>query len=169
MNNAIGREGVSFVLWARRWISSIRTRRLMKPAYTDAIDLGGAARIMSAVPTNVGVFFGQVDKRARGWYWAGAQSEKLKGAVRGPFETKELAVEDALQSVREAPSDEPQKKGRSVINLDEDAEDGRVVALQSLSNTQLIEILQHHDGDDDLTQMVEEELTRRKTDGAPPQ
>jgi hypothetical protein len=25
-----------------------------------------------------------------------------------------------------------------VINLDEDAEDGRVVALQSLSNTQLI-------------------------------
>jgi hypothetical protein len=56
-----------------------------------------------------------------------------------------------------------------VINLDEDAEDGRVVALQSLSNTQLIEILQHHDGDDELTQMVEEELVRRKTDGAPPQ
>jgi hypothetical protein len=56
-----------------------------------------------------------------------------------------------------------------VINLDEDAEDGRVVALQSLSNTQLIEILQHHDGDDDLTQMVEDELARRKTDGAPPQ
>jgi hypothetical protein len=56
-----------------------------------------------------------------------------------------------------------------VINLDEDAEDGRVIALQSLSNAQLIEILQHHDGDDDLTQMVEDELTRRKTDGAPPQ
>jgi hypothetical protein len=61
------------------------------------------------------------------------------------------------------------KKGRSVINLDEDAEDGRVIALQSLSNAQLIEILQHHDGDDDLTQMVEDELTRRKTDGTPPQ
>jgi hypothetical protein len=55
-----------------------------------------------------------------------------------------------------------------MINLDEDAEDGRVIALQSLSNAQLIEILQHHDGDDGLMQMVEE-LARRKTDGAPPQ
>jgi hypothetical protein len=52
--------------------------------------------IMSSVPTNVGVFFGQVDKRAEGWYWADAQSEKLKRATRGPFETKELAVKDAL-------------------------------------------------------------------------
>jgi hypothetical protein len=43
---------------------------------------------MSAVPTNVGVFFGQVDKRAKGWYWADAQSEKLTGAIRGPFETR---------------------------------------------------------------------------------
>jgi hypothetical protein len=67
--------------------------------------------IMSAVPTNVGVFFGQVDKRAEGWYWADAQSEKLKGTIRGPFDTKELAVEDALQSLREAPSDEPQERG----------------------------------------------------------
>jgi hypothetical protein len=67
--------------------------------------------IMSTVPANVGVFFGQVDKRAEGWYWAGAQSEKLRGAIRGPFETKELAVEDALQSIREAPSDEPQERG----------------------------------------------------------
>jgi hypothetical protein len=57
-----------------------------------------------------------------------------------------------------------------VINLDEDAEGGRVIAcLQSLSNAQLIEILQHHDGDDDLAQMVENELARRKMDGAPPQ
>jgi hypothetical protein len=56
-----------------------------------------------------------------------------------------------------------------VINLDEDAEDGRVIALQSLSNTQLIEILQHHDGDDDVAQMVEEKLVRRRTDGASPQ
>jgi hypothetical protein len=67
--------------------------------------------IMSSVPTNVGVFFGQVDKRAEGWYWAGAQSEKLRGAIRGPFETKELAVEDAVQSLGEAPSDEPQERG----------------------------------------------------------
>jgi hypothetical protein len=56
-----------------------------------------------------------------------------------------------------------------VINLDEDAEDGRIIALQALSNAQLIEILQHHDGDDDLAQMVEDELARRRTDGAPPQ
>jgi hypothetical protein len=56
-----------------------------------------------------------------------------------------------------------------MINLNEEAEDERVIAVQSLSNAQLIEILQHHDGDDDLTQMVEDELTRRKTDGAPPQ
>jgi len=40
--------------------------------------------------------------------------------------------------------------------------------LLSLSKAQLIELLQHHDGDDDLAQMVEHELVRRKTDGAPP-
>jgi hypothetical protein len=56
---------------------------------------------MSAVPTSVGVFFGQVDKRAKGWYWADAQSEKPRAAFRGPFETKEQAVQDALQSLRE--------------------------------------------------------------------
>jgi hypothetical protein len=53
--------------------------------------------------------------------------------------------------------------------LDDEAEDGKIIALQSLSNAQLIQILQHHDGDDDLTQMVEYELTRRETGGAPPQ
>ena len=53
--------------------------------------------------------------------------------------------------------------------LDDEAEDGKIIALQSLSNAQLIQILQHYDGNDDLTQMVEDELTRRKTDGAPPQ
>jgi hypothetical protein len=51
--------------------------------------------------------------------------------------------------------------------LDEDTEDGRTIALQSLSNAQLIQILQHHDGDDDLTQMVEDELARRKAEGTP--
>ena len=47
-----------------------------------------------------------------------------------------------------------------------DIEDGRVIAVQSLSNAQLIQILQHHDGDDDLTQIIEEELARRKTERA---
>ena len=63
---------------------------------------------MSAVPTNVGVFFGQVDKRPKGWYWADAKNEKSKGAIRGPFETKEQAVEDALHSLA---SDEPGERG----------------------------------------------------------
>jgi hypothetical protein len=54
-----------------------------------------------------------------------------------------------------------------VNTLDDETETGRTIALQSLSNAQLIQILQHHDADDDLTQMVEEELVRRKTQGAP--
>jgi hypothetical protein len=47
-----------------------------------------------------------------------------------------------------------------------DDEDRRIVAIQSLSNARLIQILQHHDGDDHLTLMVEAELARRKTAGA---
>jgi hypothetical protein len=54
-----------------------------------------------------------------------------------------------------------------VNTSDEGNDDARIVAVQSLSNAQLIQILQRHDGDDELTQMVEEELARRKTDGAP--
>jgi hypothetical protein len=50
--------------------------------------------------------------------------------------------------------------------LDDEAEDGKIIALQSLSNAQLIQILQHRDGNDDLAEMVEEELIRRKTQGA---
>jgi hypothetical protein len=57
---------------------------------------------MGAVPTNVGVFSGQVDKRAKGWYWVDTQSEKPKAEIRGPFQTKEQAVQDALLSLREA-------------------------------------------------------------------
>jgi len=65
---------------------------------------------MSAVPTNVGVFFGQVDKRAKGWYWVDTQSEKLKAEIRGPFETKEQAVQNVLQSLRE-PINETEERG----------------------------------------------------------
>jgi hypothetical protein len=65
---------------------------------------------MSKVPTNVGVFFGQVDKRAKSWYWTYA-SEKLKGAIRGPFETKEAAAEDALQSPHDGQDDKPRERG----------------------------------------------------------
>ena len=45
---------------------------------------------------------------------------------------------------------------------------GRVVAVQSLSNAQLIRVRQLHDDDDGITEMVEEELAR-KSAGAPPQ
>jgi hypothetical protein len=62
---------------------------------------------MSTVPTNVGVFYGQVDNRATGWYWADTRSEKLR-SFRGPFESKEQAVEDALRSLA---SDEPGERG----------------------------------------------------------
>jgi hypothetical protein len=56
------------------------------------------------VPANVGVFFGQIDKRPQGWYWADARSEKLRGTFQGPFEIKELAVKDALR-LRDAPNE----------------------------------------------------------------
>jgi hypothetical protein len=113
---------MSNIVWVTESASAIRavgTRP--RPRSTAQAEGGGVGTvhqisrasggIMSTVPTNVGVFFGQVDKRAEGRYWAGAQSEKLKGAIRGPFETKELAVEDALRSLREASSDEPQERG----------------------------------------------------------
>jgi hypothetical protein len=64
--------------------------------------------VMSAVPKSVGVFFGQVDKRPKGWYWVDSKSEKSKQAIRGPFETKKQAVDDALHSVT---SDEPEERG----------------------------------------------------------
>jgi hypothetical protein len=49
------------------------------------------------VPANVGVFFGKIDQRPQGWYWVDARSEKLRGTFQGPFESKQLAVEDALR------------------------------------------------------------------------
>ena len=61
---------------------------------------------MSTVPSNVSVFYGQVDKRAKGWYWADG-SEKPRGSIRGPFDTKEQAVENAIQRVWENARAEP--------------------------------------------------------------
>jgi hypothetical protein len=46
--------------------------------------------------------------------------------------------------------------------MSDEIDDERVVALQSLSNAQLIQILQFHDGDDALTQMVEAELSKAR-------
>jgi hypothetical protein len=59
----------------------------------------------------------------------------------------------------------PGERG-AASTLEEGNDSGRIVTIQSLSNAQLIQILQHHDNDE-LTQVIEEELARRKTDGAP--
>ena len=51
--------------------------------------------------------------------------------------------------------------------IDDDDEDkGRVIAIQSLSNTELIKLLQFEVGDDGMMEMVEAELERRKTEGS---
>lgn len=52
---------------------------------------------MSSVPSNVGVFFGKPGQGQEGWYWTDAS--KPNAAIKGPFETKEQATENALQSV----------------------------------------------------------------------
>jgi hypothetical protein len=65
---------------------------------------------MGSIPSKVGVFFGKADKMSLGWHWTRAPtSQKRKGAITGPFETKEKAVENAVQSLaaRQAPNDEP--------------------------------------------------------------
>jgi hypothetical protein len=49
----------------------------------------------------------------------------------------------------------------------EEDEEGGTVAIRSLSNAQLIRILQFNDGDEHLTRMLEAELARRKMEGAP--
>ncbi len=55
---------------------------------------------MGSLPVNVAVFYGKVDERPSGWYWA-ATSEPEKPfiwPIAGPFETKAAAVEDAYQA-----------------------------------------------------------------------
>jgi hypothetical protein len=41
------------------------------------------------------------------------------------------------------------------------------VSITSLSDAELIRILQHEDLDDDMTQFVEAEIARRKMEGVP--
>jgi hypothetical protein len=48
---------------------------------------------------------------------------------------------------------------------DEDQDGGRVITIQTLSNAQLIKLLQFEVGDDIMMAMVEAELERRKTEG----
>ena len=48
---------------------------------------------------------------------------------------------------------------------DDEMTDGKVIAIQSLSNAELIKLLQFEAGDDQVLEMVEAELERRKTEG----
>jgi hypothetical protein len=69
---------------------------------------------MSRIPSNLGVFYGQVDKRPTGWYWTDTlKSETTKAAITGPFETKEQAVENALEGLaaRQTSNDVAGEKG----------------------------------------------------------
>ena len=50
--------------------------------------------------------------------------------------------------------------------MGDEADDERAITIQTLSIAQLIQILRLDDCDEELTQMVEEELARRKTGGA---
>jgi hypothetical protein len=52
-----------------------------------------------------------------------------------------------------------------VIDDDNDDGGGRIIAIQSLSSAELIKLLQFEIGDDDMMEMVEAELERRKTEG----
>ena len=49
--------------------------------------------------------------------------------------------------------------------MSDDASRGRPVTVQSLSNAQLPHLLQHQD-DEELVQLIEAELERRKTEGS---
>jgi hypothetical protein len=77
---------------------------------------------MGSVPSKVGVFFGKVDKGSEGWYWTDASiSQTRKAAYMGPFETKEKAVENAVQSVagRQTQNDEPATSSPSSVSSSE--------------------------------------------------
>jgi hypothetical protein len=72
---------------------------------------------MGSVPSKVGVFFGKANREAEGWYWTdGSISRKRKAAITGPFETKEKAVENAAQSQRQIPNDEPAISRQSSVS-----------------------------------------------------
>ncbi len=59
---------------------------------------------MSNLPANVAVFFGKVDKRPSGWYWAATEKPEkpFNWPIAGPFETKAQAIENAALSVNAA-------------------------------------------------------------------
>jgi hypothetical protein len=46
-----------------------------------------------------------------------------------------------------------------------DDDDDKAVLIRSLSDAELIKIIQQHEFDDDITRMVEAEIARRKKEG----
>jgi hypothetical protein len=77
---------------------------------------------MGSVPSEIGVFFGKVDKGSDGWYWTDASTRrKRKAAYTGPFDTKEKAVENAVQrlAARRTPNDEPAMSRPSSVSSSE--------------------------------------------------
>jgi hypothetical protein len=67
---------------------------------------------MGSVPSGVAVFYGEVDKRPKGWYRTETVTTgNSKTPITGPFETKSDAVQNALQSVeaRQTSNDDGEK------------------------------------------------------------
>jgi len=55
---------------------------------------------MTDIQAKFAVFYGQVDERPSGWYWAAtsAPERPFIWPIAGPFETKADAIEHAIQS-----------------------------------------------------------------------
>jgi hypothetical protein len=56
-----------------------------------------------------------------------------------------------------------------VVTDEHDEHEGKGIVIQTLSNAELIKLLQFEAGDEVVMQMVEAELERRKTEGGPKQ
>jgi hypothetical protein len=77
---------------------------------------------MGSVPSEIGVFFGKVKKGSDGWYWTDASTtRKRTAAYTGPFDTKEKAVENAVQrlAARQTPNDGPSVGRPSLVSSSE--------------------------------------------------
>jgi hypothetical protein len=71
---------------------------------------------MFSVPSNVGVFFGKADKGSQGWYWTDSfTSQNRKGSMRGPFETKQKAVENAVESLAAQASSKTMRQEKGAL------------------------------------------------------
>jgi hypothetical protein len=77
---------------------------------------------MGSVPSEIGVFFGKVNKGSDGWYWTDASTRRTRtAAYTGPFDTKEKAIENAVQCLapRQTPNDQPTVGRPSLVSSSE--------------------------------------------------